>query len=1586
MIRDLYHSLKHSIHASRTAIGLTAALCLLGTSAWAVDDWQQPVMSDYIKMPPFITKAAQPNIMIILDNSGSMNSLAYSNSYLGEPYAGMKSFEVVSTQDDMEENASGVLRDGAASAQDLDMGTDFVGIRFQNVAIPQGTVIERAYIEFVADGDSAVGSVSELEIRGEASDDANFLDVNDPFNISSRPVTANAVSWYPDEFSHGQTYITEDISAIVQEIVDRAGWVDGNAMLFRIGGVNFPVSTTGHRQVESSESATGLGPILRVHYGSSSIQRYYGLFNPDYFYKMDGGTFKAQYRKEFYDYLNGRWQGKSLGGAGQNLDDAFITSNQLWDGNFINWVSMRRIDILRKVLMGGKSTSRQGGGNQELEGDGTGWGYTRWFSTTGTGPAVSPYDGDYYYYIVNGDIEVRNSPWGATIAKFKIDVKKDESIEPEDFYEGSLAGILQRIGDRARWGNMWFDSPDGAKFSSTIASSPAASMATDLQNQSCGGWTPLAESYYMAVQYFAQQEVAGGLPLGDIPNSNFNDDPYYDKDTKQFVECAKSFVILLTDGASTMDSDVPAALKDYDGDGDATGCDENNWGTTCDYDSRGTDYLDDVALYARTTDLRPGPFNPGVKGTGLPGDQNVYLYTIYAFSNDNNARSLLKDAAKNGGFEDLNNNNIPDLTAEWDEDGDGNPDTYFEADNGYLLQDQLLAAINDIFNRAASGTAASVISNSRAGDGAVFQSIFYPADGDSDGNTVEWMGRVQSLLVDAHGNVREDTLQNQKLDLADDYFIVYTDDPDYPVYKYKDANGDGIFSDSEGADGDPAKAAEKGSIKEIKFLWSTPPWLNEMTDADAVAQRSYTSTDNRRYIFTFADADQDMVADAGEVQDFAAPSDPSWSDVNDPSRFEAYLHPYDPFGTPPVAPKNLDNTDNINHQALVRRQARRIINYIRGQDQGNSYVGGITSPAFRSRKIDYDEDGRVETWRLGDIVYSTPTTVGRPAENYDLIYRDEGYADFYRQYQNRRNVVYVGANDGMLHAFNAGFYDQDDGEWLKQPEIGSTPITQPGGSPYIDFEIGAELWAYVPYNLLSHLHWLTDTDYGHVYYVDLQPRIFDAKIFPDTGSSGKYPHGWGTVLVGGMRFGGGKIAADIVKDGGAFDPATDRAMSSAYFILDVTNPEEPPTLLAEISFPDLGFTTCFPGVVPMRDFQTGNTENANQWYLFVGSGPIGDDPHYKVADPATTKFAAQRIALTDGTSDQQGKMFAIDLTRLVSGSTLQTATSGGMKVYNPANPNDNYHLVELTETQSSISRPISIDWNLDFNVDVVYFGSSYGDHAGGWNGRMRRIIMDNDGVGGPNPLVVTSWIADNVLIESVSSKNGQPIMAPANAGVDKSGNRWVYFGTGRYMSSADSLNTDQQSYYGLMEPYTDSGGIKEFSYSDTLTRAMLMDTTSIGVEEGGAALSNYAGDFMQLANDIETNYDGWVMDFDYDPTGERNLGQAVLAGDLLTFTTYIPSGDVCSIGGQSLVYVLYYRTGTAYPQSVFGVDVNNEVLKRADLGQGLTITPNIHVGREAGSRAYIQTSTGAIKDLEEQNPGTVKSGKMAWVPDDQTCP
>ena len=86
-----------------------------------------------------------------------------------------------------------------------------------------------------------------------------------------------------------------------------------------------------------------------------------------------------------------------------------------------------------------------------------------------------------------------------------------------------------------------------------------------------------------------------------------------------------------------------------------------------------------------------------------------------------------------------------------------------------------------------------------------------------------------------------------------------------------------------------------------------------------------------------------------------------------------------------------------------------------------NYIRGVELPGTRPRAIDYDGDGDEDIWRLGDIVHSTPKLVSSPKSGYDSTYRDTSYEDFKAHYQDRRHVVYVGANDGLLHAFNGGF-------------------------------------------------------------------------------------------------------------------------------------------------------------------------------------------------------------------------------------------------------------------------------------------------------------------------------------------------------------------------------------------------------------------------------------------------------------------------------------------------------------------------------------------------------------------------------------
>jgi type IV pilus assembly protein PilY1 len=126
--------------------------------------------------------------------------------------------------------------------------------------------------------------------------------------------------------------------------------------------------------------------------------------------------------------------------------------------------------------------------------------------------------------------------------------------------------------------------------------------------------------------------------------------------------------------------------------------------------------------------------------------------------------------------------------------------------------------------------------------------------------------------------------------------------------------------------------------------------------------------------------------------------------------------------------------------------------------------------------------------KLGDIVSSAPAFVGAPAFNYPDNLESASYSTFRTANQNRAPMLYVGANDGMLHGFNA-----NDGQ---------------------------ELIAYVPRAVYPDLTQLTSPAYAHRFYVDGAPTAGD--VF--------YASAWHTVLVGGMRKGAQAIYALDVTD------------------------------------------------------------------------------------------------------------------------------------------------------------------------------------------------------------------------------------------------------------------------------------------------------------------------------------------------------------------------------------------------------------------------------------------------------------------------
>lgn len=214
------------------------------------------------------------------------------------------------------------------------------------------------------------------------------------------------------------------------------------------------------------------------------------------------------------------------------------------------------------------------------------------------------------------------------------------------------------------------------------------------------------------------------------------------------------------------------------------------------------------------------------------------------------------------------------------------------------------------------------------------------------------------------------------------------------------------------------------------------------------------------------------------------------------------------------------------------------VGYLRGQSQHE----GQAASTFRRRAIS----------KLGDIVNSNPIYVGPPSAGFsDVDY--PGYASFATAHATRTPVVYVGANDGMLHAINV--------------KVGAA-------------NVGKEMLAYVPSPVYANLSALTAQNYSHRYYVDGSPMVADAKVGND----------WQTVLVSGLASGGkGYFALDVT------DPDNDFSEANAEDLVmwEFTSNHDA----------DLGYTYN----VPARGAGTGQSRqiarmNNDKWAVIVGNG------------------------------------------------------------------------------------------------------------------------------------------------------------------------------------------------------------------------------------------------------------------------------------------------------------------------------------------------------------------------------------------------
>ncbi len=172
--------------------------------------------------------------------------------------------QAASSSDDAEQRVSN--GNVTLDSSDLELGFDgsnkqVVGTKFNNLSIPQGATIRSAYIQFTAK-DASSGTVN-LTISGESTDTASSFSTTNS-SLSTRAKTTATVNWSPGSWSGETLYNSPDLTSVVQEIVNRAGWSRGNEMAFYIT----TSSASGTRRAYSEDGSASKAPKLVIKFDS----------------------------------------------------------------------------------------------------------------------------------------------------------------------------------------------------------------------------------------------------------------------------------------------------------------------------------------------------------------------------------------------------------------------------------------------------------------------------------------------------------------------------------------------------------------------------------------------------------------------------------------------------------------------------------------------------------------------------------------------------------------------------------------------------------------------------------------------------------------------------------------------------------------------------------------------------------------------------------------------------------------------------------------------------------------------------------------------------------------------------------------------------------------------------------------------------------------------------------------------------------------------------------------------------------------------------------------------------------------------
>ncbi len=1150
----------------------------------------------------------------------------------------------------------------------------------------------------------------------------------------------------------------------------------------------------------------------------------------------------------------------------------FPSTSSVYTGNCLNFYEMSKIDMVQWAVTGGSPITCTGTNNFNPSGcDVELW--------QNSGMGASGYVGS----ICTSNGCILGTSDGTQV------------LVPWTRINQSLAYQFEQLPVPPRMGVMFLNdngvNPNGKVYigdfttgSNTISASyPFENLITAVNTVAPEGGTPTGPVFWDALNYFGQSTPQfGGFSVmtGSTDTTDEWRNPLYECNSSGscvLTSCAKNFVILMTDGLwntpscssgdsntvtvggvkySKSDPAVPAYQMHKGFTNGPTGVSSNVSAVytiglflsatgQSDADD-GVLALENIAMY--------GSFNQ--TGYTWPAGTSGYPATKCTSAETTAQGCPSSPLAQGSGCTPL-----PAVSSDWSTGGNGLPDTFFDTSSAADIQSDIYNAVLDALRRAASGTAASLLTTSQGSGSILSQAVFYPQR--QFGSTViDWTSELQTLWY--------------YLDPALQSSVIMENDNNTSTQDILNISG----------------TAPPGDYV-LNFRFDTTQ-LQTVVDRCTFDGSGNCSNTSGSYINTANIGNVDALWQAGSLL---------WARnaVSSPRTIYTTLDLKTLTSFTGFSPSPSSAVQSL-LQASNAGSANNIINYVQGIDQ----------TGFRNRTVTIGSANGV--WKLGDIVDSTPKVEGASPLNQYNLQVPQGYGDTsYGQYIGSfdyltRNTVYASANDGMLHAFELGTLNVSTANTVQKAILCDDTSGKgncQGSLGSIAANLGSEQWAFIPNNALPYLTYMTNPNYCHLFYVDGPLYLFDASInklancqatnYYDCPKQTSIPGNqlalnetsWQSVLIGSMGMGGASTYSGAscntvagLTNQCVISPLANGGLSS-YFALNVTEPLSP-SLMWEFSNPALGFTMAGPAVVRISSTTVSgsntvpvNTTNGH-WFAIFASGPTGP------IDSTSSQFL--------GRSDQDLQLFIVDL---ATGALLRTIDTGIPNAF------------AVSDFNSSVDTD---RWNSNssgfYQDNVFYVGyvkqcpstnTSCTDTT--WtNGGVLRVMTKEN----PDP---NQWVVSKVIDD----------IGPVTTSVTKlqdttNGNLWLYFGTGRFFfktSSGIDDPTNQRDIYGIVEPcYNDSS-----KYVNTMDPACTSSVSSSALtnrttDNSTAAAAPAPGWYINLALSSGTSLAERVIT---DPLASPN--------GVVYFTTFAPNSDLCAFGGSTYLWAVGYNTGTS------GIDV-----------------------------------------------------------------